>query len=144
MSDNLKNLLNGFAQFVGEKDKELKASLTLNIETAKNGAVESAATAAEAKIATAKAEVRQELQTAYEDAIAALKTELIGGASEELDTFKELADELAKLKTDGSDAPAAVLAKVAEVKTLAEGIRSELDAVSLEEMKQKFEAAFNG
>ncbi|WP_308074550.1 hypothetical protein [Neisseria polysaccharea] len=144
MSDNLKNLLNGFAQFVGEKDKELKASLTLNIETAKNGAVESAATAADAKIATAKAEVRQELQTAYEAAIAALKTELIGGASEELDTFKELADELAKLKTDGSDAPAAVLAKVTEVKALAEGIRAELDAVSLEEMKQKFEAAFNG
>lgn len=140
MSDNLKNLLNGFAQFVGEKDKELKASLTLNIETAKNGAVESAATAADAKIATAK----QELQTAYEAAIATLKTELVGGASESLDTFKELADELAKLKTDGSDAPAAVLAKVAEVKTLAEGIRAELDAVSLEEMKQKFEAAFNG
>ncbi|WP_308084359.1 hypothetical protein [Neisseria polysaccharea] len=144
MSDNLKNLLNGFAQFVGEKDKELKASLTLNIETAKNGAVESAATAADAKIATAKAEVKQELQSAYRAEIATLKTELVGGASEELDTFKELADELAKLKTDGSDAPAAVLAKVTEVKTLAEGVRAELDAVSLEEMKQKFEAAFNG
>lgn len=140
MSDNLKNLLNGFAQFVGEKDKELKATLTLNIETAKNGAVESAATAADAKVAAAK----QELQTAYREEIAALKTELVGGASESLDTFKELADELAKLKTDGSDAPAAVLAKVAEVKQTADGIRAELDAVSLEEMKQKFEAAFNG
>lgn len=144
MSDNLKNLLNGFAQFVGEKDKELKASLTLNIETAKNGAVESAATAAEAKIATAKAEVRQELQTAYEDAIAALKTELIGGASEELDTFKELADELARLKEGGSSVPDALLQKITEIKNTVDAMRAELGAVSLEELKQKFEAAFNG
>lgn len=144
MSDNLKNILNGFAQFVGEKDKELKASLTLNIETAKNGAVESAATATDAKIATAKSDLKQEIQTAYEAAIAALKTELVGGASEELDTFKELADELAKLKADGSDAPAAVLAKVTEIKQTADAVKAELEAVTLQELKDKFEAAFNG
>lgn len=144
MSDNLKNLLNGFAQFAGEKDKELKASLTLSIETAKNGAVESANTAADAKIATAKTEVKSELQTAYRAEIAALKTELLGGASESLDTFKELADELARLKESGSSTPDALLAKITEIKNTADGIRAELDAVSLEEMKQKFEAAFNG
>lgn len=144
MSDNLKNLLNGFAQFAGEKDKELKASLTLSIETAKNGAVESANTAADAKIATAKTEVKSELQTAYRAEIAALKTELLGGASEELDTFKELADELARLKESGSSAPDALLQKITEIKNTVDGIRAELDAVSLEELKQKFEAAFNG
>lgn len=139
MSD-LKTLLNGFAQFVGEKDKELKASLTLNIETAKNGAVESAATAADAKIAAAK----QEIHTAYEAAITALKTELLGGASEELDTFKELADELNRLKENGSGTPDALLQKITEAKQTAEAVKAELDAVSLEEMKQKFEAAFSG
>lgn len=141
MSDNLKNLLNGFAQFVGEKDKELKASLTLNIETAKNGAVESAATAAEAKIATAKAEVRQELQTAYEAAIAALKAELIGGASEELDTFKELADELARLKEGGSSVPDALLQKITEAKNTADGIKADLEGITLDGLKNSYTAA---
>ena len=144
MSDNLKNLLNGFAQFAGEKDKELKASLTLSIETAKNGAVESANTAADAKIATAKTEVKSELQTAYRAEIAALKTELLGGASESLDTFKELADELMRLKEGGSSTPDALLQKITEIKNTVDAIRAELDAVSLEELKQKFEAAFNG
>ena len=102
--------------------------------------MESAATAADAKIAAAK----QEIHTAYEAAITALKTELLGGASEELDTFKELADELNRLKENGSGTPDALLQKITEAKQTAEAVKAELDAVSLEEMKQKFEAAFSG
>lgn len=139
MSD-LNTLLKDFAQFLGEQDKALKTELTANIGTAKTEAVDAAGLAADAKISTAKTEI----QTACEAAVAALRTELIGGASESLDTFKELADELARLKESGSSTPDALLAKITEIKNTADGIRAELDAVSLEELKQKFEAAFNG
>ena len=139
MSD-LNTLLKDFAQFLGEQDKALKTELTTNIGTAKTEAVEAASTAADAKISTAKTEI----QTAYEAAVSALRTELIGGASEELDTFKELADELMRLKEGGSSTPDALLQKITEIKNTVDAIRAELDAVSLEELKQKFEAAFNG
>ena len=49
-----------------------------------------------------------------------------------------------RLKEGGSSTPDALLAKITEIKNTADGIRAELDAVSLEELKQKFEAAFNG
>ena len=47
-------------------------------------------------------------------AIAQAKTELIGGAPEELDTLKEIAD---KIATGGGNADGAVISKIAEVKT---------------------------
>lgn len=137
---NIKKTLEDFAQFLGEQDKALKTTLLANIGTAKTEAVDAAGLAADAKISTAKTEI----QTACEAAVAALKTELIGGASEELDTFKELADELARLKESGSSTPDALLQKITEIKNTVDAIRAELDAVSLEELKQKFEAAFNG
>lgn len=137
---NIKKTLEDFAQFLGEQEKALKTALLANIGTAKTEAVDAAGLAADAKISTAKSQI----QTGYETAIAALKTELLGGASESLDTFKELADELARLKEGGSSTPDALLAKITEIKNTADGIRAELDAVSLEELKQKFEAAFNG
>lgn len=137
---SIKKILEAIVQFLGEQNKALKTTLLANIGTAKTEAVDAAGLAADAKISTAKTEI----QTAYEAAIAALKTELIGGASEELDTFKELADELMRLKEGGSSTPDALLQKITEIKNTVDAMRAELDAVSLEELKQKFEAAFNG
>ena len=134
---NIKKTLEDFAQFLGEQEKALKTALTANIGTAKTEAVDAAGLAADAKISTAKGEI----QTAYEAAVAALKTELIGGASESLDTFKELADELARLKEGGSSTPEALLQKITEIKNTVEGIKTDLDGITLEGLKNSYKAA---
>ena len=136
MSD-LNTLLKDFAQFLGEQDKALKTELTTNIGTAKTEAVEAASTAADAKISTAKTEI----QTACEAAVAALRTELIGGASGELDTFKELADELMRLKEGGSSTPDALLQKITEIKNTVDGIKADLDGITLEVLQNAYRAA---
>lgn len=136
MSD-LNTLLKDFAQFLGEQDKALKTELTTNIGTAKTEAVDAAGLAADAKISTAKGEI----QTAYEAAIAALKTELLGGASESLDTFKELADELTRLKEGGSGTPEALLQKITEIKNTVDGIKADIDGITLEGLKNAYKAA---
>lgn len=136
MSD-LNTLLKDFAQFLGEQDKALKTELTTNIGTAKTEAVDAAGLAADAKISTAKTEI----QTAYEAAVSALKTELIGGASESLDTFKELADELARLKEGGSSTPEALLQKITEAKQTADEIKTAIESITLEGLKNAYTAA---
>ena len=136
MSD-LNTLLKDFAQFLGEQDKALKTELTTNIGTAKTEAVDAAGLAADAKISTAKTEI----QTAYEAAVAALKTELIGGASESLDTFKELADELTRLKEGGSSTPEALLQKITEAKQTADEIKTAIESITLEGLKNAYKAA---
>ena len=136
MSD-LNMLLKDFAQFLGEQDKALKTELTTNIGTAKTEAVDAAGLAADAKISTAKTEI----ETAYEAAVAALKTELIGGASESLDTFKELADELARLKEGGSSTPEALLQKITEAKQTADEIKTAIESITLEGLKNAYTAA---
>ena len=137
MSTNINQLLTGFAQFMGEQVKALKTALTANIGTAKTEAIEAASTAADAKISTAKTEI----QTAYEAAIAALKTELVGGASAELDTFKELADELNRMKEGGSSTPDALLQKITEAKQTADGIKTDIESITLEGLKNSYTAA---
>lgn len=136
MSD-LNTLLKDFAQFLGEQDKALKTELTTNIGTAKTEAVEAASTAADAKISTAKTEI----QTACEAAVAALRTELIGGASGELDTFKELADELNRLKEGGSSTPEALLQKITEIKNTVDRIQADLKGITLEDLQNAYRAA---
>ena len=136
MSD-LNTLLKDFAQFLGEQDKALKTELTANIGTAKTEAVDAAGLAADAKISTAKGEI----QTAYEAAIAALKTELLGGASESLDTFKELADELTRLKEGGSGTPEALLQKITEIKNTVDGIKADINGITLEVLQNAYRAA---
>lgn len=136
MSD-LNTLLKDFAQFLGEQDKALKTALTASIGTAKTEAIEAASTAADAKISTAKTEI----QTAYRADIAALKNELVGGASESLDTFKELADELARLKEGGSSTPEALLQKITEAKQTADEIKTAIESITLEGLKNAYTAA---
>ena len=137
LNSELNTLLKNLVQFLGEQDKALKTELTTNIGTAKTEAVDAAGLAADAKISTAKTEI----QTAYEAAVAALKTELIGGASESLDTFKELADELARLKEGGSSTPEALLQKITEAKQTADEIKTAIESITLEGLKNAYTAA---
>ena len=137
LNSELNTLLKNLVQFLGEQDKALKTELTTNIGTAKTEAVDAAGLAADAKISTAKTEI----QTAYEAAVAALRTELIGGASESLDTFKELADELNRLKEGGSSTPDALLQKITEIKNIVDGIKADFDGITLEGLKNAYKAA---
>lgn len=134
---NIKKTLEDFAQFLGEQEKALKTALLANIGTAKTEAVDAAGLAADAKISTAKSEI----QTAIQSAVAALKTELIGGASESLDTFKELADELALLKEGGSSTPDALLQKITEAKQAIDEFKTILESITLEGLKNSYKAA---
>lgn len=127
---NIKKTLEDFAKFLGEQEKALKTALTANIGTAKTEAIEAAGLAADAKISTAKTEI----QTACEAAVAALRTELVDGAPESLDTFKELAAELNRLKEGGSSTPEALLQKITEIKT-------DLDGITLEGLQNAYRAA---
>lgn len=137
MSTDINQLLKDFAKFLGEQEKDLKTALLANIGTAKTEAVDAAGLAADAKISTAKTEI----QTACEAAVAALRTELIGGASGELDTFKELADELMRLKEGGSSTPDALLQKITEIKNTVDGIKAALDGITLEGLQNAYRAA---
>ena len=137
MSTDINQLLKDFAKFLGEQEKDLKTALLANIGTAKTEAVDAAGLAADAKISTAKTEI----QTACEAAVAALRTELIGGASGELDTFKELADELMRLKEGGSSTPEALLQKITEIKNTVDGIKAALDGITLEGLQNAYRAA---
>ena len=134
---SIKKILEDIVKFLGEQDKALKTALTANIGTAKEEAVDAAGLAADAKISTAKTEI----QTACEAAVASLRTELIGGASGELDTFKELADELMRLKEGGSSTPEALLQKITEIKNTVDGIKAALDGITLEGLQNAYRAA---
>ena len=137
LNSELSTLLKNIVQFLGEQDKDLKTTLLASIGTAKTEAVDAAGLAADAKISTAKTEI----QTACEAAVAALRTELIGGASGELDTFKELADELNRLKEGGSSTPDALLQKITEIKNIVDGIKSDIESITLEGLKNAYKAA---
>ena len=137
MSTDINQLLKDFAKFLGEQEKALKTALLANIGAAKTEAVDAAGLAADAKISTAKTEI----QTAYEAAVAALRTELLGGASEELDTFKELADELMRLKEGGSSTPEALLQKITEAKQTVDEIKTAIESITLEGLKNAYKAA---
>lgn len=134
---SIKKILEAIVQFLGEQDKAVKTALLANIGTAKTEAIDAAGLAADVKISTAKTEI----QTACEAAVAALKTELIGGASESLDTFKELADELNRLKEGGSSVPDALLQKITEAKKTADEIKTDIESITLEGLKNAYTAA---
>ena len=137
LNSELSTLLKNIVQFLGEQDKDLKTTLLASISTAKTEAVDAAGLAADAKINTAKGEI----QTAYEAAVAALRTELVDGAPESLDTFKELAAELNRLKEGGSSTPEALLQKITEIKNIVDGIKADFDSITLEGLKNAYRAA---
>ena len=59
-----------------------------------------------------------------------LKNDLLGGeVSADLDTFRELAEELRKLKASGSSAPEALTSKLTEFKQSLDGVIEQINAL---------------
>ena len=71
-----------------------------------------------------------------ETKITQLKNDLLGGeVSADLDTFRELAEELRKLKASGSSAPEALTAKLTEFKSSLDGLIEEINALKAMDLK---------
>ena len=68
-----------------------------------------------------------------------LKADLLGGVSADLDTFRELAEELRKLKEKGSEAPEALVAKITEFKTALDGISEQMAALNNADLKAAYQ-----
>ena len=101
-TQNIQQLLTEFAQYLGEQDKVILATI--------------------------------------EQKIGQLKTELLGGeVSADLDTFRELADELRKLKENGSSVPEALTTKLTEFKTALDGISEQMAALNNADLKAAYQ-----
>lgn len=118
LNSELSTLLKNIVQFLGEQDKDLKTTLLASIGTAKAEAIEAASTA-----------------------VTTLRTELVDGAPESLDTFKELAAELNRLKEGGSSTPEALLQKITEIKNTVDRIQADLNGITLEGLQNAYRAA---
>ena len=69
-----------------------------------------------------------------------LKADLLGGeVSADLDTFRELADELRKLKENGSSVPEALTTKLTEFKTALDGISEQMAALNHADLKAAYQ-----
>ena len=74
-----------------------------------------------------------------ETKITQLKNDLLGGeVSADLDTFRELADELRKLKASGSSAPEALTTKLTEFKQSLDGVIERLNALKEMDLKAAY------
>ena len=118
LNSELSTLLKNIVQFLGEQDKDLKTTLLASIGTAKAEAIEAASAA-----------------------VSALRTELVDGAPESLDTFKELSAELNRLKEGGSSTPEALLQKITEIKNTVDRIQADLDGITFEGLQNAYRAA---
>lgn len=69
-----------------------------------------------------------------------LKADLLGGeVSADLDTFRELADELRKLKENGSSVPEALTTKLTEFKTALDGISEQMTALNNADLEAAYQ-----
>lgn len=74
-----------------------------------------------------------------ETKITQLKNDLLGGeVSADLDTFRELAEELRKLKESGSSAPEALTTKLTEFKQSLDGVIEKLNALNAMDLKAAY------
>lgn len=72
--------------------------------------------------------------------ITQLKNDLLGGeVSADLDTFRELAEELRKLKANGSSAPEALTSKLTEFKQSLDGVIEEINALKGMDLKAAYQ-----
>lgn len=79
-----------------------------------------------------------------ETKITQLKNDLLGGeVSADLDTFRELAEELRKLKASGSSAPEALTAKLTEFKQSLDGVIEKLNALNAMDLKAAYQRGKN-
>lgn len=76
--------------------------------------------------------------------ITQLKNDLLGGeVSADLDTFRELAEELRKLKASGSSAPEALTSKLTEFKQSLDGVIDKLNALNAMDLKAAYQRGKN-
>ena len=74
-----------------------------------------------------------------ETKITQLKNDLLGGeVSADLDTFRELAEELRKLKASGSSAPEALTTKLTEFKQSLDGVIEQINALKAMDLKAAY------
>ena len=79
-----------------------------------------------------------------ETKITQLKNDLLGGeVSADLDTFRELAEELRKLKASGSSAPEALTAKLTEFKQSLDGVIEQINALNGIDLKAAYQRGKN-
>nr|DAR18320.1 MAG TPA: hypothetical protein [Caudoviricetes sp.] len=73
-----------------------------------------------------------------------LKADLLGGeVSADLDTFRELAEELRKLKASGSSAPEALTTKLTEFKQSLDGVIEQINALKEMDLKAAYQKGKN-
>lgn len=73
-----------------------------------------------------------------------LKADLLGGeVSADLDTFRELAEELRKLKASGSSAPEALTTKLTEFKQSLDGVIEQINALKEMDLKAAYQRGKN-
>ena len=76
--------------------------------------------------------------------ITQLKNDLLGGeVSADLDTFREFAEELQKLKASGSSAPEALTTKLTEFKQSLDGISEQMTALNNADLKAAYQRGKN-
>jgi len=67
-----------------------------------------------------------------------LKNDLLGGVSADLDTFRELAEELRKLKESGSSTPEALTTKLTEFKQSLDGVIEQINVLKEMDLKAAY------
>ncbi len=73
-----------------------------------------------------------------------LKADLLGGeVSADLDTFRELAEELRKLKASGSSAPEALTSKLTEFKQSLDGVIEQINTLKEMDLKAAYQRGKN-
>ena len=76
--------------------------------------------------------------------ITQLKNDLLGGeVSADLDTFRELAEELRKLKASGSSAPEALTTKLTEFKSSLDDVIGQINALKAMDLKAAYQKGKN-
>ena len=94
--------------------------------------------------ATYLGEQDKALYQQLETKINQLKADLLGGeVSADLDTFRELAEELRKLKASGSSVPEALTSKLTEFKQSLDGVIEKLNALNSMDLKAAYQRGKN-
>ena len=96
------------------------------------------------EFATYLGEQDKNILAQIETKITQLKNDLLGGeVSADLDTFRELAEELRKLKESGSSAPEALTSKLTEFKQSLDGVIEQINALKAMDLKAAYQKGKN-
>ena len=96
------------------------------------------------EFATYLGEQDKNILAQIETKITQLKNDLLGGeVSADLDTFRELAEELRKLKASGSSAPEALTTKLTEFKSSLDGVIEQINAIKEMDLKAAYQRGKN-